>query len=247
MFNLTFLILCAIKFFFILVFFLKKVKIKTFSLFFIFVIIETMIITYLGKQFFKVTQGDLVVAFNPVSKNSKTGVSAKFGADIALITTNHPDFNGVDQLTHGDRVPFIINGPGDYEVKDLFIKGAMSETKISDKDYINTIYSIIVDGINLVFLGSLSDGDISKEVRESVGIPDILFVPVGENTLDAKTASKLALSLEAKMVIPMDYETNTLKSFLKEIGEEDVKAIDKLTIKRKDLEGKEAEVVVLEC
>ncbi len=205
-----------------------------------------MIITYLGKQFFKVTQGDLVVAFNPVSKSSKTGISAKFGADIALVTTNHADFNGVDQLTHGERFPFVINGPGDYEIKDIFVKGVISSALISDKEYINTIYSIIVDGMNLVFLGALNDIEISKEAREGIGMPDILFVPVGEGTLDAKSASKIALSLEAKMVIPMDYDASSLKSFLKEMSEEGVLPIDKLTIKRKDLEGKEAEVVVLE-
>ncbi|MEJ0002234.1 MAG: hypothetical protein WDN09_03625 [bacterium] len=32
-----------------------------------------MIITYFGKQFFKVAQGEMVIAFNPVSKSSKTG------------------------------------------------------------------------------------------------------------------------------------------------------------------------------
>jgi hypothetical protein len=30
-----------------------------------------MIITYLGKQFFKIGQGDLTVVFNPISKDSK--------------------------------------------------------------------------------------------------------------------------------------------------------------------------------
>ena len=76
-------------------------------------IIERMIITYYGKQFVKIGQGEMVLAFNPVSKDSKSGVSAKFGADIALITTNHPDYNGLDQVSHGERVPFAVTGPGD--------------------------------------------------------------------------------------------------------------------------------------
>jgi len=62
-----------------------------------------MIITYYGKQFFKIQQGEMVLAFNPVSKNSKTGITAKFGADIALVTTNHPDYNGIEQVSHGER------------------------------------------------------------------------------------------------------------------------------------------------
>jgi hypothetical protein len=43
----------------------------------------------------------------------------------------------------------------------------------------------------------------------------------------------------------MDYDDTSLKSFLKEIGEDKVAAVDKLTLKAKDLDGKEGEVVVL--
>ena len=43
----------------------------------------------------------------------------------------------------------------------------------------------------------------------------------------------------------MDYDELSLKVFLKEIGEEKAEIIDKLTLKLKDLEGKEGEVVVL--
>jgi L-ascorbate metabolism protein UlaG (beta-lactamase superfamily) len=204
-----------------------------------------MIITYFGKQFFKIQQGEMVIAFNPVSKVSKTGISAKFGADIALVTTNHPDYNGVDQLIHGDRALFVVSGPGDYEVKEIFIKGVLSEGPNTQKTYVNSIYSLTVDNINLCFLGAVSNGDISKEVREAVGDPDILFVPVGgKDILDAKAASKLASSLEPKMIIPMDYDDAALKAFLKEIGSEKAEVVDKLTLKRKDLDNKEGEVVV---
>ena len=48
-----------------------------------------MIITYFGEQFFKMGQGDMVLAFNPVNKTAKSDISAHFGADIAFITTNY--------------------------------------------------------------------------------------------------------------------------------------------------------------
>lgn len=207
-----------------------------------------MIITYFGKQFFKIGQGEMVIATNPVSKTSKSGVSAHFGADIALITINHPDYNGEEQLSHGDRVPFVIRGPGDYEVRDTFIKGVVSTTDLAGKKYINSIYSFTVDGIDIAFLGALSDGEISKEAREEIDGPDILFVPVGgKGLLDSKTSAKLASSLEPKLIIPMDYDNISLKAFLKELGEEKAEVVDKLTLKRKDLEGKEGEVVVLKA
>jgi len=212
-----------------------------------------MIITYFGKQFFKIQQGETVLSFNPVSKSSKTGINAHFGADIALVTTNHPDYNGLEQLSHGERVPFTITGPGDYEVKEIFIKGVLGETLLADpakdgasKKYINTIYVFSIDNINIVFLGALSNGEISKEAREAINSPDILFIPVGgKGLLDAKSAAKLASSFEPKMIIPMDYDDVSLKAFLKETGEEKAEVVDKLTLKLKDLEGKEGEVVVL--
>lgn len=207
-----------------------------------------MIITYFGKQFFKIQQGEMVLAFNPVSKSSKTGISAHFGTDIALVTTNHPDYNGIEQLSHGEREPFVINGPGDYEIKDIFIKGLLSHSLISEKNYINTIYSLSVDNIDILFLGALSEGELSKESREALNSPDILFIPVGgKGMLDAKMAAKLASSLEPKLIIPMDYDETTLKAFLKEIGEEKAEVVDKLTLKRKDLENKEGEVIILKA
>ena len=207
-----------------------------------------MIITYFGKQFFKIQQGDLALAFNPVSKSSKTGITAHFGTDIALQTTNHPDYNGIEQLSHGEREPFVISGPGDYEIKEIFIKGALSEALIAGKKYINTIYLFTLDGINIAFLGALSDSELSKESHEALNSPDILFIPVGgDGMLDAKAAAKFASSLEPRLIIPMDYDAGTLKAFLKEIGEEKAEVVDKLTLKRKDLDNKEGEVVVLQA
>jgi L-ascorbate metabolism protein UlaG (beta-lactamase superfamily) len=205
-----------------------------------------MIITYLGKQFFKISQGDLVLAFNPISKESKVSKGSRFGSAMALSTANHPDFNGFDMVSHGETVPFAVRGPGDYEVKDIFIKGVMTETELDKKKYINTIYSLSIEGISLCFLGAVKAGNIDAQIREQITEPDILFIPVGnEELMTAGEAYKLAVSLEPKVIIPMDYDDKTLKAFLKEAGQEGVKDIEKLTIKAKELVGREAEIVVL--
>ncbi|MCU0660429.1 MAG: MBL fold metallo-hydrolase [Candidatus Pacebacteria bacterium] len=219
-----------------------------------------MIITYLGKQFFKIQQGDTVLAFNPIGKGSKAGTVSRFGADIALSTTNHPDYNGVENLSHGDTQPFVVSGPGDYEIKGVFVRGFLSESIIDGKKFINTIYSVLFEGMNMCFLGALSEEKLSSEVREAIGNPDILFVPIsdasqqaGEGVLTPAAAYKLAVSLEPKIIIPMEYlsadsvksTSPVLKVFLKEAGEETVQPLEKLTLKKKDLEGKDGEVVVL--
>ena len=206
-----------------------------------------MIITYLGKQFFKIGQGSLTVAFNPISKDSKfASLASKFGSDIALSTINHPDYNGFDNVSHGDNIPFEIKGPGDYEIKDIFIKGIMTETTLSGKKYINTIYSLSIENISLCFLGAISEEKLSASVRGQIETPDILFVPIGNNELlGPSEAYKLAVTLEPKIIIPMDYSDATLKAFLKEAGQEKIIPIEKLTIKAKELIGREGEIVVL--
>jgi len=207
-----------------------------------------MIISYLGKQFFKIQQGDLVLAFNPISKDSKSDIKpSRFGSVIALSTTNHPDYNGFDMVSHGETIPFQVHGPGDYEIKDIFIKGIMTETTLNNKKYINTIYSLSIENISLCFLGVISNKNkLSSNVLEEIGSPDILFVPVGnDELLSASEAYKLAVSLEPKIIIPMDYNEKTLKSFLKEGGQEKIVPIEKLAIKAKELAGREGEIVVL--
>lgn len=206
-----------------------------------------MIITYLGKQFFKIQQGSLVVAFNPISKDSKYSAKAsRFGSDIALSTVNHPDYNGFDMVSHGETVPFEINGPGDYEIKDIFIKGVMTETELSGKKYINTIYSMSIENISLCFLGAVSNEKLNSSIRGQIESPDILFISIGNNELlSPAEAYKLAVTLEPKIIIPMDYDSTTLKAFLKEAGQEKLAPIEKLTIKSKELAGREGEIIVL--
>ena len=66
-----------------------------------------MVISYLGGECFKVSFGDLTLALNPLGKGSKLG-SAKFGADLALVSLDHEDFNGVENAAFGERQPFVI-------------------------------------------------------------------------------------------------------------------------------------------
>jgi hypothetical protein len=208
-----------------------------------------MIITYQGVEFFKVQFGDTVLAFNPISKESKFK-NTRFFADIALVSLNHPDMNGTENLSYNGKEPFVISGPGEYEVKDVFIKGFASKSTYDGKERINTIYSVTLENMNICFLGAISDINLSKEVKEALGDVDILFVPVGDNgVLDPAKAEKLSVEIEPKIIIPMHYgevgTKDSLKKYLKEAGEENVKPLDKLTVKRKDLDGKQGESIVL--
>lgn len=208
-----------------------------------------MIITYLGGESVKIQFGDTILAFNPVSKDSSLA-TAKFGADIALVSLNHPDMNGVDQVSFGEKKAFVVNGPGEYEIKGVFIKGHASESGYDGEKRINTIYTVELEGMNICFLGALNQTELPKEAEEAIDNVDILFVPIGgDGVLTPAQAYKLGVSMEPKIMIPIHYgdvgSKDALKAFLKESGESP-KAEAKLTLKKKDLEGKEADVVLLE-
>lgn len=206
-----------------------------------------MIVTYYGKQFFKIQLGDRTIAYNPIGKDSKEKGS-RFGADIVLSSLRHADFNGADQCAYGERQPFVIAGPGEYEVGGIFIKGFGTDTTYDKEKKINTVFSVMFEGINLCFLGSLATVDsLSREVKEGLGEIDVLFAPIGGgDALNPADAHKLALALETKVVIPMDFEhaKGSLETFIKE-GGSNAETMEKFTFKKKDLEGKEGSVVVL--
>ena len=185
-----------------------------------------MIVSYQGAGAFKISQGDLTLALNPETKVS---------ADVTLFTTGRSET--------AEKSGFIIDGPGEYEIKGIFIKGFLSKG-LSER--INTIYLITFEGMKLCFLGALADPALSVETLEAIEDIDILFTPVGKSTLDPASAYKLAVSLEPSVIIPMYYDKQSLDMFIKEGGSKNgVESLDKLVVKKKDLEGKEAEILVL--
>lgn len=207
-----------------------------------------MIITYQGAQSFKVQFGDIVLSFDPISKdtNQKGLTPWRGGADITLVSLNHPDMNGSLQTNRGEKESFVINGPGEYEIQGVFIKGLLSSSTYGGSEKTNTMYTVNLEGMNLCFLGALGDTNIPSETKEAIDGIDILFVPVGApGVLGPAEGYKFAVSLEPSIIIPMNYSDSSLKTFLKEGGEDKVVPIEKLTVKKKDLEGKEGEIVVL--
>jgi len=211
-----------------------------------------MVITHLGGQCFKVSFGDLTLAFDPISKGG-TLPAVKFGADMALISRNHPDMNGVDEVTYGEREPFVISGPGEYERSGVAVRGFLTKSQYGlekgQASAVNTMYSVELEDMNLVFLGALSSTELPQEAREAIDEIDILFVPVGgEGVLTPAEAGKLAVMLEPKIIIPMHWsgmgEAKALDAFIKEVGNPSEKT-DKLTIRKKDVAGKDGAIIVV--
>lgn len=145
----------------------------------------------------------------------------------------------------------VIAGPGEYEVKEVFIKGL----KVSSRGAsVKTIYKITMEDIKLGYLGELSKKEMNPDVIGFLDDIDILFVPVGgEGMLDAEDAVEIVNQIEPKIVIPMYYKIPNLKrkagsleAFLKEMGASNGhKPEEKLLVKFKDLNFEETKIIPL--
>ncbi|OGG71708.1 hypothetical protein A3H77_02320 [Candidatus Kaiserbacteria bacterium RIFCSPLOWO2_02_FULL_56_11] len=218
-----------------------------------------MVITHHGGQCFKVTFGDLTLVFDPISKSS-TLPAVKFGSDIALVSRNHPDMNGIEEVTYGDKKPFAITGPGEYEREGVSVQGFLTKSNYGlakgQGEATNTVYAVELEGMTLVNLGALADKELPQEAREALDDIDVLFVPVGGNgVLPPSEAHELAISLEPHIIVPMHWSgrglpsdgkgiSKSLEAFLKEEGDAALKT-DKLTLKKKDALAKDGDIIVI--
>ena len=176
----------------------------------------------------------------------------KLEADIVLVTHQHHDHNNVKAVSGN---PFLVSGPGEYEVKEAFIQGISSfHDALGGKERgNNTIYTIDVEDIKICHLGDLGQKELTSEQVEKIGDVDILMIPVGGvYTISAKEAVKIMSQIEPNIIIPMHYQIPKLKiklegldKFLKTMGIKKIDASPKLTIKKKDISPEEAKIIIL--
>lgn len=208
-----------------------------------------MVIQRTGPYAVKLSVSDQVVGINPPSKDSQFK-QTKYGCDVALQSLNHPDFNGTDALGSKSKETYVIRGPGEYEINNIFINGFDSYAKYDGVgEQINTIYSLIFDNMRVMYTGPLDRSELSEAIQEDLYQTEILFIPIaGDNVLGADEAFKLAKKFSPRYVVPIGYDEKKNKvdmdAFASLFGDH-VTRSDKLTLKRKDLEGEHMDLVIL--
>ena len=177
-----------------------------------------------------------------------------FSADILLISHDHADHNNAKGIK-GE--PFIISGPGEYEVKEVFIKGIPSfhDDKEGKEKGKNTIYLIEAEDIKFCHMGDFGQKQLTDEQLEKIDGVDVLMIPVGgEYTINSAEAQKIISQIEPKIVIPMHYaipklnvKLDEVAKFLKNMGKDSTVPQDKFTVKSSALPKDGAmEIIVLQ-
>jgi L-ascorbate metabolism protein UlaG (beta-lactamase superfamily) len=211
-----------------------------------------MDITWMGQSCFKIkgkSSSVIIDPFDPTKMGLK--LPKDLSAELLLITHGHEDHNNISAVS-GD--PVVIQGPGEYEVAGISVKGIHSyhDKQEGAERGVNTIYSITIDGVNILHLGDLGHPLAEEQSGEIDTSTDILMIPVGGNyTIDAEEAAKVVATLEPKVIIPMHYklpessaDIAPVDGFLKEMGAENIEPVAKLSI-TKDKLPEETQVVLI--
>lgn len=211
-----------------------------------------MQIFWLGHSCFKIQDKDNTIITDPYGPGY--GLKPpRLKAEIVTVSHDHGDHNYTDGIM-GD--PLIIKGPGEFEVKGIYIRGAKSwhDNQNGKERGDNIIYRLEVDGVSLAHLGDLGHG-LDDQLIEFLEGTDVLLIPVGGvYTINAKQAVEIISQIEPRIVIPMHYHQSEfqtkdkldgLDKFCKEIGICNKDAVDKLKIIKKELPSEETQVVVM--
>jgi L-ascorbate metabolism protein UlaG (beta-lactamase superfamily) len=216
----------------------------------------TMEIKYFGHSTFCIKGKTVTLVTDPFSPKA-TGLKfpKHVSADVITVSHDHEDHNDVSQI---EGTPFIIKGPGEYDIKGVSIVGFPSyhDSVKGQERGKNIIFRIEFEGVNILHLGDLGYMPSTDEIEALDGV-DILMIPVGGKfTIDATQAKTLITEIDPSIVIPMHYARPDLDmktfegcadltGFLKEMGKEGTVPVPKLNI-TKDKLHEELQLVVFE-
>jgi L-ascorbate metabolism protein UlaG (beta-lactamase superfamily) len=204
-----------------------------------------MLLENLGRGCFRVRGSGCTIVADPYDHDDVPGVVA--GADLVTSSRSRKD-----PRLRNESGGVIVDGPGEYEVRGVFVTGVRMGT-VADgpgADRANTAYTIVVDDIAVCHLGHLSRVPTQEE-SDDLGSVDVLLLPVGGGAvLGPGQAIEVLGMLDPAIIVPMHYrspETPTVEPverFFKEMGIDVVEPVSRLVVTRGSL-PEEPQVVVV--
>jgi len=216
-----------------------------------------MNIVWHGQSFFEIgvknrKEGETKIVIDPFESDFVGLKFPKTEGDVVAISHSHKDHSNAKGVLGS---PFIIDTPGEYEIKDVFIKGIPAfHDNSNGKERGNVImFTITAEGMKVGFLSDLGQKELTSQQIDDLGNVDILLIPVGGTyTIGPKDAAEIISQIEPGIVIPMHYKIPGLKievedvsKFLKEMGSEAIEPLPKIKIISKDLPEDDEEMKII--
>jgi len=207
-------------------------------------------ITWYGHSCFRLGERGVTIVTDPPSDDMGYD-RPRIRADVITVSHEHPGHNNRIGFRGGPRV---FDGPGEYEVKGVFITGIATyhDGRRGATRGRNTVFLFEFGGITVCHLGDLGHVPTQTQV-EALSDVNVLLIPVGGlHTIDAAKAAEVISLLEPNLVIPMHYKTpvekaklHTVSKFLKEMGLASIPPVPELKVSKSSLPA-ETEVVLLD-
>ncbi len=204
-----------------------------------------MYFSWYGQACFKFQSGERIIICDPFGPRRAGLRRPQLKADIFIL----PLFDVIEDISllkkEGGEV-FIISGPGEYEVKGVFIYGIKTPQK-------KPIFLINLEDIKIGYLGEINLPLEPEEIK-NLGEPDVLILPVGnkKTALSPTKAVELVEQIEPAIIIPCCYrlegiktELEPLDKFSKELGVKEIEKLEKFRLKKNEINKEKMRLVVL--
>lgn len=188
---------------------------------------------------------------HPQERRKKVGILIDpFGnlksltADIVILTNEPKDMPKIS----GE--PFIIKGPGEYEIKGIFVDGIRM---LAERKESKTIYVIEGEGMKICYWSASAKRDLSPGQLEKIGVIGILLIPiVGPGSFSKQEASKIISQIEPNVIIFIDHSIREgkkgeekIQSFLKEMGLKSIQKEKEVVLKKEDIKEDERKFILI--
>jgi L-ascorbate metabolism protein UlaG (beta-lactamase superfamily) len=197
----------------------------------------------------KPADGEVTLVTDPF--DNSTGLRFPRTQKASMVIVSHEGEyagNTAALLPEGEKSVFVVDHPGEYEVKGMAVQSILAKRKDSTR---HNIFKIIIEDIKIGFLGAL-DRELTEKEVEALGDIDVLILPIGgKSVMDSKIASSIVGQIEPRLVIPSyGYADGSkvafagVEAFCKDIGFQ-IQEAGRAKITKSSLPDEDTQIIIL--
>ncbi|MBI4437989.1 MBL fold metallo-hydrolase [Candidatus Uhrbacteria bacterium] len=199
----------------------------------------------------KTSNADVKIVTDPYQNTTGLRFPRTLSAEVLLLSHDEEDANNREAVLGN---PSVIDLPGEFEVKDVFVFGiaAPLAREVKGRRVGNLLFRIEAEGMRLAHLGALDRALTDEELQQLENV-DVLMIPVGGGrVMSAAMAAEVISQIEPRVVIPMTHAVagakeslGTVEDFCKSFGACRREEMNKFKFTRKDLPEEDMVIVSL--
>jgi len=128
-------------------------------------------------------------------------------ADFVLVTHEAEDHCAAELIFGNPLIFRSVMAVGLNRANGIPFYGVGLQKDPSGQGGANTAYTLSFDGVKFCYLGQINMPLLAQEKQE-LGTVDVVFLPVGLQTLSVSDLNQIVKDLGAKIIIPINYKTD---------------------------------------